>query len=220
MTIISKKKNRNPWWNCQKYALKLFWNAYTWHVLEDLIFYGPWTNSHDQSQNGPMLVTNGDSFTFIIHVIINHIVMWETLPNIADWDCFKTPMLHEIWRIKNLLQVEHCAFLDAIRVFQSVGCFSFAQFNRIRNHLLGRRIEIRWCTRTWLMGSDRCSSSRKHVSEWSRTVRPARISNAKGISWNDWWSRRCPFFPQTCILLVGKLCCTSLKTMKQWSRWS
>ena len=39
MTVISKK-NRNPWENCQKYALKLSWNVETWHVLEDLIFYG------------------------------------------------------------------------------------------------------------------------------------------------------------------------------------
>ena len=38
MNITIKKKNWNPWENCQKYALKLFWNAYTWHVLEDLIF--------------------------------------------------------------------------------------------------------------------------------------------------------------------------------------
>ena len=30
----------------------------TWHVLEDLIFYGYWTNLHDPSQNGPKLVTN------------------------------------------------------------------------------------------------------------------------------------------------------------------
>ena len=44
MTIISKKKNWNPCENCQKYVLKLFWNAYIWHVLEDLIFYGQWTN--------------------------------------------------------------------------------------------------------------------------------------------------------------------------------
>ena len=36
-----------------KYALKLFWNAFTWHVLEDLMFYGQWTNLHDRSQNGP-----------------------------------------------------------------------------------------------------------------------------------------------------------------------
>ena len=40
MTTPSKKKNWNLLENCQKYALKLFWNAYNWHVLEDLIFYG------------------------------------------------------------------------------------------------------------------------------------------------------------------------------------
>ena len=39
-TIISKKKNRNPWENCQKYHLKLSWFAYTWQELDDLIFYG------------------------------------------------------------------------------------------------------------------------------------------------------------------------------------
>ena len=43
--------------------------------------------------------------------------------------------------------------------------FSFAQFNRIRNHCLGCRIEVGRKTRTWFMGSDRCSSSRKHVSD-------------------------------------------------------
>ena len=58
MNISSKKKNWNPWEICQTYALKLFWNAYTWHVLEDLIFYGQWTNLHDPLQNGPKLVTN------------------------------------------------------------------------------------------------------------------------------------------------------------------
>ena len=41
----------------------------------------------------------------------------------------------------------------------------FAQVNRNGNHFLGRRIEVGWYTRTWFMGSDRRSSSRKHVSE-------------------------------------------------------
>ena len=31
-------------------------------------------------------------------MITNNIVMWETLPNNADWDCFKTPILQEILR--------------------------------------------------------------------------------------------------------------------------
>ena len=120
-----KEENWNPWEDCQKYALKLFWNAYIWHVLEDLIFHGQWTNLHDRSQNGPKLVTNAWivwSLTFIIHVSTNSVAMWETLPNNADWDCFKTPNLQEILRIPNLHQVEHCAFLEVIHLFQSVGC--------------------------------------------------------------------------------------------------
>ena len=102
-TTNSKKKNWNPWENCQKYALKLFWSAYTWHVFEELIFYGRWTHLHDRSQNGPKLVTNDYpvwSLTFIIHVNTNNIVMWETLQNKADWDCFKTPILQESWGFK------------------------------------------------------------------------------------------------------------------------
>ena len=112
MTIISKRKYWNPWEKCQMYAWKWFWNAYTWHVLEDLISYGQWTNLHDRSQNGPRLV----------HVKTNSIVMWRTVPNNADWDCFEAPILQEIWRIQNLQQVNQTAV--------------FSQFNRIRKHFL------------------------------------------------------------------------------------
>ena len=107
-TTTSKKKNRNLLENCQKYALKLFYNACTWHVLEDLIFHGQWTNLHDPSQNGPQLVTNAwiDWYlTFITHVNIDIIVMWVILQNNADWDCFKTLTLREISRTQNLLLV-------------------------------------------------------------------------------------------------------------------
>ena len=40
----------------------------------------------------------------------NSIAMWETLPNNADWDCFKTPILQEILRIQNLhlWNIVHC----------------------------------------------------------------------------------------------------------------
>ena len=55
-------------------------------------------------------------------MIANNIVMWETLQNNADWDCFRTPILQEILRTRNLLQVEHCAFSEATRSFQSAGC--------------------------------------------------------------------------------------------------
>ena len=43
----------------------------------------------------------------------NNIDMWATVQNNADWDCFKTPILQEIFRIQNLHQVEHCAFFGS-----------------------------------------------------------------------------------------------------------
>ena len=57
MIINSKKKNWNPWQNCQLY-LKCFWNVCTWHVSTVLKFYGPSTNLHVQSQNGSEHVSN------------------------------------------------------------------------------------------------------------------------------------------------------------------
>ena len=157
MTIISKKKNWNPWENCQKYDLKLFWNVCIWHVLEDLIFYGQWTNLHDRSKNGPKRVTNDYlvwSLTFIIHVNTNNIAMWETLPNNADWDYFKTPILQEILRIQNLHQVEHCAFSEVIRLFQSVGC--------VRNKLQFRTVQQNQKSFPW-------------TQDWGWTVYPHLI---------------------------------------------
>ena len=99
MTINSKKKNWHLLVKCQKYALKLSWNAYTWRVLDDPIFCGQWTNLHGRLWNGPKPVTNAwiDWFhTFITHVDTNSIGMWVILPNSADWDCLNTPILQEI----------------------------------------------------------------------------------------------------------------------------
>ena len=53
----------------------------------------------------------------------------------------------------NLHQVEHCAFLEVIRLFRSVGCvrnkFQFRTVNRTRNHFFRRRIEVGRFSRTW-----------------------------------------------------------------------
>ena len=47
----------------------------------------------------------------------NNIVMWEILPNNADWDCFKTLTSREILKIRNPLLEEHCAFWEVIHTF-------------------------------------------------------------------------------------------------------
>ena len=170
MTIISKK-NWNPWEIRQNDALKLFWNAKTWLVLVDLIFYGQWTNLHDRWQKGPKHVRNDHlvwSPTFMIHVNTNSIVMWVIPPNNADWDCFKTPILQEILRIQNQLLEEHYVFFEVMHLLQSVGC--------VRNKLQFRTVQQNqksflwmqdwgWTVyRTCFMGSDR-RSSWKNASE-------------------------------------------------------
>ena len=43
----------------------------------------------------------------------NNNVMWEILPNNADWDCFKTLTLREILKIQNPLLEEHYAFFES-----------------------------------------------------------------------------------------------------------
>ena len=119
MIITLKRKNWHPWKNCQKYALKMFWNACTWHVLEDLIFYGQWTNLQDRLRNGPEPVTNAwiDWYlTFITHVNINSIVMWVILQNNAGWDCFKTLILQETLKSRSQHQEDFCAFSE-VRTF-------------------------------------------------------------------------------------------------------
>ena len=126
---------------------------------------------YDRSQNGQKLVTNDCvvwSLTFIIHVNINSIVMWETLPNNADWDCFKTPILQEILMIQNLHQVEHCAFLEVIHLFQYVGCvrnkFQFRTVQQVQKSFPWTQ-DSGWTVYPRLiMGSDR-RSFWKHESE-------------------------------------------------------
>ena len=82
-SLMYQNTHHHMWWVKAKHQFK----------IRDA---SQWTNLHDRSQNGPKLVTNDYlvwSLTFIIHVNTNSIVIWETLLNNADWDCFKTPIL-------------------------------------------------------------------------------------------------------------------------------
>ena len=86
-TTNSRKKKWDLLEKCPKYALKMFWNVYTWHVLDDLIFYGQWTNLLVLSQSGPELATNAWHvwfLTFITQVNLSNIATWETQHNNAD----------------------------------------------------------------------------------------------------------------------------------------
>ena len=45
-------------------------------------------------------------------------ILWSVNKFAADWDCFKTLISREILKIRNLHQVEHCAFSEVIHLFQ------------------------------------------------------------------------------------------------------
>ena len=97
--------------------------------------------------------------------------------------------------------------------------FSFTQFNRIWNYLLGHRTEIGWFACSGIMGSD-CFCLWKRLSNL-RSIRASfdvrNIINFKGESM--WWKTLIQF-PQTSNPRVKKLYCMCLRTMKQWSKWS
>ena len=183
------------------------------------------------------LVTNDYlycSLTFIIHVNTHSIATWETLPNNADWDCFKTPILQDILKIQNPHQVEHCAFSEVIRLFQSVGC--------ARNRHQFRTVQQNQKSFLWVQDWGKMVFPLLICGIWSSQFLETRIrvikhgetcvrTNVRFVQHLTQFKNECNlmewlmiwtmliFFPQTSILLVRKLCCMCLKTTKQWSRW-
>ena len=152
------KKKWNLLENCQIHALKLFWNVYTKHELEDLIFNGQWTKLHDRLRNGPKLVTNARIdwyLTFIPHVNTNSIVLCKIV---------QTGIVSRLWFRRRYWRFE-IHFLKKIVHFwkshicsqksdvQGIDC-RFVQFNRIWNYLCGHWIEIGraacWSYGIWL----------------------------------------------------------------------
>ena len=67
-TMISKKKKMDLLENYLKFAHRLFCNVFTWLVLVDLIFCGPYTNWPVQLQNGLKLVTNVEHVSYLTFI--------------------------------------------------------------------------------------------------------------------------------------------------------
>ena len=159
MTIISKKKNWNPWENFEKSMLSNRLSQVFVHFVIDRaslftdqrISGLPIRAKYKHSRTIGLVW----SLTFTTHVNTNSIAMRETLPNNADWDCFKTPILQEIFRAQNLHHVEQCPFWEVIRLFQSVGC--------VRNKLPFRTVQQNQKSSLWMQ-------------DWGWMVHPHLIS--------------------------------------------
>ena len=170
MTTTTLKK-WNLLENCQKYDLKLVWNVCTWHILEDLIFYGQWTNLHDRSQNGPKHVTNAwIDWSHNIHLACEYKQYCDVgnTPKQCILGLFSRLRFCRIsWGFKIYIR------WNTVRFWKSYICSTeldvqetncrFAQFNRIRN-LFRCRIEVRRYSRSRFMRSD-CFCPCKYNSE-------------------------------------------------------
>ena len=118
----------------------------------------------------------------------NNIVIWVILPNNADWDCFKIPILREILKIRNPLLEEHCAFLEVIHLFQQVGCArNKLQFRTVQQNQKSSSSTSSNLGRTWHGYQD----PGKSVVEDDRSGKPDRLSPAGyskvdyGRSWSS-----------------------------------
>ena len=157
--------------------------------------------------------------------------MWEAPRNNADWDCFKILTLREILRIQNFLQVEHCAFSEATRLFRQAGCArNKHQFHTVQQNLrLFHWMQVyAWtafprliCGICLLMHSTRNRIRDRAMSQHGETRCMAKHPRSDWIlSPKHQFPKKilkCPMstlIPQTRNLLIRKLVCTSLKTTK------
>ena len=131
-----------------------------------------------------------------------------------------TPILREILRTQNLLQVEHCAFLEAIHLFQTFGC---VRNKRQCPTALPNQKSYRWILDCeWMdylfLWDVMIKVLRTPQQETVREItnpNPNKREPEMLINYRMWTT-----LPQTHTLLKVSLSCTPSKTMKQWSKWS
>ena len=127
---------------CSQIGLKCFFHGTYWKTGFFLLSVNKlarsitkWTKACDKRLNRLI--------SYIHHTCeYKRVVKWVILHNNAGWHCFKTQILREILRIRNLHQVDHCASLEAIRLFRSVGC--------VRNKLQFRTVQQNQKSFLWM----------------------------------------------------------------------
>ena len=209
--------------NCSEmFILGTYWK--TWYS------HGQWTNLHDQSRNGPKLVTNDWIVQYLISITHLNFKQYCYVGNTAKQyrlGLFQgSDFAGDLEDSKSISGGTLCIFGNPTFVPISWMCkktnFSFTQFNRIRIHFFGCRSEVRRYSRSWFMRSD-CFCSWKQlramIERGDLLFAFTRLTNASNL--REWWIIwiMLILFPQTSNLLIRKLCCMCLKTTKQWSRW-
>ena len=118
-------------------------------------------------------------------------VIWVTLPNNADWDCFKTLTSREILKIQNPLLEEHCAFW---------------------------KVPISWMCKKQVAVFH--SSTKSEIISLDIGLRLDGLLVLTSLTRKSmWWKRWCCSF-KCSACASRRFFCMCLRTMKLWSRWS
>ena len=151
----------------------------------------------------------------------NSIVIWVIVQNNADWDCFKTLISREILKIQNPLLEEHCAFLES-HTFVPISLMCKKQnavsHSSTESEIIsldtGLRLDGLLALELWdlivsVLGNMTQTTERERSDLLSLTeVKDLKVRSTRWIM--------LIVFPQTSSLRIKKLCCSCLRTTKQW----
>ena len=201
-TIISKKKNWNPWENCQKYALKLFWDAYTWHELDDLIFL--W--SVNRLARSITIWTKACCIRLSRLIsYIHHTCEYKQYCHVGKTakQCrlglFQdSDFAGDLEDSKSTSGGTLCIFGSHIRLFQLAGCVrNKLQFHRVQQNQVSFLLMQDWGWTVYphlisgIWSSQFFSETRIRMINYAET---RKIPNATENSRKDWWSKQCWFY--------------------------
>ena len=127
-----------------------------------------------------------------------------------------------------------CVFFEVIHLFQSVGCVGHKlQFRTVQQNqksflwmqdwgwMVSPALDL-WDLIVAVLGNTNQSHKERRDPLMKNVKFVQHLTQFKNENnlreWSMIWTMSI-LFPQTSTLLIKKLCCTCLKTTKQWSRW-
>ena len=237
MTIISKRKKWNPWENCQKCALKLFWNAFflerigrpdiLWSVNKLARSITKWTKACDERLSRLIShIHHTCDYKQYCHVVNTakqcRLGLFQDSDFAGDLEDSKSTSGGTLcvlgshtfvpisWMCKKQTSVSHSSTESEIISLDTglrLDGIPALDYGIWSSQFLEIRIRV-------IKNGETCVRTNVFVQHLTQFKNESNL-----MEWSMIWTILI-FFPQTSILLTRKLCCMCLKTTKQWSRWS
>ena len=215
---LQRRRNEIRWRFVKKYFFKLFWNVCMWHVLEDLIFILCSANKFARSiikwtktcgkRVCPLIFYIHHTCEYKQYFHVCNTAKQCRLELFQDSDFWERSWGFRIyfrWNIVRFWKSYACS--NQLDVSETN--FSFAQFNRISNHLFGAGLKLEgipaldlWDLILLVFGIQ----IRSMIERWDPLIAVLRITCATNLEeWSMCWIMLILFL-QTSNLLIRKLC--------------